>query len=162
MHLVVLSLQVLTCMHCVAGTVNTQGFVWKFLCTIYKFSLIHSRKSKNNINIADIFCFIHWSKQVFTTSIGTQSSVWGIWGTFCLVGLDVAKQKQLYTSTLCRVQFSSAASLFIFVTAAWASNLSWRQLQTSPCHIQNSSLLNDVLSTLTGTFLYCTVKNKLC
>ena len=25
---------------CVSGTVNTQGFVWKFLCTVYKFSFI--------------------------------------------------------------------------------------------------------------------------
>ena len=24
------------------GTVNMQGFVWKFLCAIYKFSFIHS------------------------------------------------------------------------------------------------------------------------
>ena len=27
---------------CVFGAVNTQGFVWKFLCAIYKFSFIHS------------------------------------------------------------------------------------------------------------------------
>ena len=31
-------------MHCVylRGAVNTQGFVWKFSCTIYTFSFIHS------------------------------------------------------------------------------------------------------------------------
>ena len=27
---------------CVSGAVNTQGFVWKFLCAIYEFSFIHS------------------------------------------------------------------------------------------------------------------------
>ena len=26
---------------CVSGAVNTQGFVWKFLCAIQKFSFIH-------------------------------------------------------------------------------------------------------------------------
>ena len=33
-----------TCMHCVylRDAVNTQGFVWKFLCAIYTFSFIHS------------------------------------------------------------------------------------------------------------------------
>ena len=29
-------------MHCVSGAVNTQGFVWKFVCAIYTFSFIHS------------------------------------------------------------------------------------------------------------------------
>ena len=31
-------------MHCVAlyGAVNSQGFVWKFLCAIYKVPFIHS------------------------------------------------------------------------------------------------------------------------
>ena len=28
---------------CVYGAVNTQGFVWKFLCAINKFSFIHSK-----------------------------------------------------------------------------------------------------------------------
>ena len=27
---------------CASGTVHTQGFVWKFLCTRHKFSFIHS------------------------------------------------------------------------------------------------------------------------
>ena len=27
---------------CVSGSVNMQGFVWKFLSTIHKFSFIHS------------------------------------------------------------------------------------------------------------------------
>ena len=27
---------------CVSGAVNTQGFVWKFLCAIHKCSFIHS------------------------------------------------------------------------------------------------------------------------
>ena len=31
---------------CVSGSVNTQGFVWRFLCAIYKFSFIYSRGQK--------------------------------------------------------------------------------------------------------------------
>ena len=27
---------------CVSGAVNTQGFMWKFLCAIYTFLFIHS------------------------------------------------------------------------------------------------------------------------
>ena len=41
--LVDFSLQELTCTHCVSGTVNVHGFVWKFFFMSYiKFSFIHS------------------------------------------------------------------------------------------------------------------------
>ena len=36
------SLHVMMYALCVSGAVNTQGFVWKFSCAIYKFSFIHS------------------------------------------------------------------------------------------------------------------------
>ena len=47
---------------CVSGTVNTQGFVWKFfLCAIYKFSFIHSYVY--NRALVTVFCLLFPSRE---------------------------------------------------------------------------------------------------
>ena len=36
---------------CVSGAVNTQGFVWKFLCAICTFSFIHSYSDQSLVYV---------------------------------------------------------------------------------------------------------------
>ena len=62
--LVVFSLRELTCMHCVSGAVNTQGFVWKVLYALYInfHSFIYSCRSYTwlctSVSALGVKCFL--------------------------------------------------------------------------------------------------------
>jgi len=53
---------------CVSGAVNAQGFMWKFLCTIYKFSFMHSKANDMLMDIvASVFCWSVLSVMIYSS-----------------------------------------------------------------------------------------------